>query len=263
MPSPPFDVQEALELGQFIQAAYDLFLSGDPPTFALPTGYTLVTKLYADDITDGVPDFKVFGYIARTPPPNSDAVVAIRGTEGLLEWIMDFRFAQTTFPYVSGAGRTEQGFTGFYSTLRTGSDNVHPRAVEAIRALVADGSVSTLRIAGHSLARHLQPCWLIDVAGNNVFPRPTVYTFASPRIGDKVFAGTYDNMVPDSWRISNLNDIVPQLPPSLAGYVHVDAELPINSDDSTRHSIPCWHSLETYLHTLSAGQSLDPSCVPA
>jgi hypothetical protein len=46
----------------------------------------------------------------------------------------------------------------------------------------------------------------------------------------------------------------------LAGYVHVDAEFPINSDDTTKHSLPCWHSLETYLHTLDNNEPLELAC---
>jgi hypothetical protein len=33
MPSAPFSVTEALELGNFILAAYDLFAANDPPIF--------------------------------------------------------------------------------------------------------------------------------------------------------------------------------------------------------------------------------------
>ena len=81
-------------------------------------------------------------------------------------------------------------------------------------------------------------------------------------MGDKVFAGTYDDVVPDSWRIANLHDIVPHLPPWLAGYAHVDAEYPINSDDKARHNIVCWHALATYLNTLDADLALEARCQP-
>lgn len=258
MPST-FSIPEALQLGQFVLAAYDLFTANDPPGFVPPGGYSLVSKIYADDITDGIPDYKVFGFIARS---GSDVVVAIRGTEGVLEWIMDSLFFLVPFPYVS-AGRTENGFTDFYSTFHTGQDSNSPRVVDALRGLTADGTVKTLRISGHSLGSALATLLAIDVAGNGVFANPTVYTFASPRVGDKVFAGTYDSLVLESWRIANLNDIVTQFPPSFAGYVHVDAEVPINSDDRTKHTLRCWHALLTYLNTLDSSVALDAECVPA
>jgi hypothetical protein len=102
----------------------------------------------------------------------------------------------------------------------------------------------------------------IDLAGNGVYVSPTVYTFASPRVGDKIFAGTYDNLVGTSWRVSNANDVVPHLPPQLAGYLHVDAEIPINSDDRCKQNIGCWHALLTYLNCLDPRVDLDPGCVP-
>jgi hypothetical protein len=122
--------------------------------------------------------------------------------------------------------------------------------------------VKTLRISGHSLGAALGTLLAIDVSGNDLFTSPTVYTFGSPRVGDKVFAGTYDDLVPTSWRVSNLNDLVPHLPPQLAGYTHVDAEVPINSDITSTHKVSCWHALRTYLNTLDAGVALDAGCVP-
>lgn len=259
MPLATFSIPDAIQLGQFILSAYDLFTAGDPADFAPPDGYTLVSKIYADDITDGVPDYKVFGFIARS---GSDVIVAIRGTEGIFEWIMDFRFHLVPFPYVQ-PGRTEQGFTGFYSSFHTAPDSTSPRVLNKLRDVVADGTVKTLRITGHSLGSALATLLAIDVAGNSVFTNPTVYTFASPRVGDKVFAGTYDRLVPDTWRIANLMDIVTLLPPLVAGYVHVDSEVPINSDDRTSHHVRCWHDLRTYMNTLDSSVALDADCVPA
>ncbi len=259
MPSTTFSVPEAIQLGRFVLAAYDLFTTGDPPDFVPPDGYALIAKIYADDITDNLPDYKVFGFIARSGP---DVIVAIRGTENIAEWVMNFRFLPVPFPYVN-AGRTEQGFTFFYSTFHTGADGNSPRVLDVLSGLSADGTVQTLRITGHSLGSALATLLAIDVAGNNVFASPTVYTFASPRVGDKVFAGSYDSLVPISWRIANLNDIVTQIPPSFAGYVHVDAEVPINSDDRTKHTFQCWHALLTYMNTLDSSVALDADCVPA
>lgn len=254
-----FSIPEALQLGRFILAAYDLYTAGNPDDFAPPDGYSLVSKIYADDITDGIPDYKVFGYIARS---GSDVIVAIRGTEGILEWIGDSLFFLVPFPYVS-AGRTENGFTNFYISFHTGSDSSTPRVVDFLRTLTTDGTVQTLRITGHSLGSALATLLAIDVAGNGVFETPTVYTFASPRVGGKVFAGTYDSLVPDTWRIANRNDLVTQLPPPFAGYVHVDEEVPINSGDRTKHTLSCWHQLRTYLNTLDPNIALDADCVPA
>jgi predicted lipase len=258
MPTGTFTIAEAVELGTFILAAYDLFAQNNPAAFVLPAGYKLVSKIYADDLTDNLPDYKVFGFIAQS---GSDVVVAVRGTDDGLEWLMNSLFVPVNFPYVS-AGRAEDGFNDFYTSMRTGPSDAQPRVIDVLRPLVTGGTVQSLRITGHSLGAALATMLALDVSGNKVFAGPTVYTFASPRVGDKVFAGTYDQLVPYSWRISNLNDVVPHLPPSFAGYVHVDAEYPINSDDKSKHTVPCWHALSTYLNTLDASVALDAKCVP-
>ncbi len=255
MPSDPFSVATAIELGHFVSAAYDLY--SDPGAFSLP-GYALDSTIYADDITDGLPDYKVFGFIARS---GVDVVVAIRGTEGILEWIRDFDLELVRFPYAE-AGNVEQGFNGFYSTFRTGPSSTAARVIDRLASLIAGGGITTLRITGHSLGSSLATLLAIDVAANRGFAKPVVYTFASPRVGDKVFAGSYDQLVETSWRIANLNDIVTQLPPQFAGFVHVDAEYPINSDDRSKHTFSCWHALATYLNTLDPAQPIDADCAP-
>jgi predicted lipase len=257
MSSAVFSPTEAVELGQFVLQAYNLYSPGGS-AFVLPAGYSLVATLYADDITDKIPDYKVFGFIARN---GSDVVVAIRGTEDFLEWVKDFDLILVPFPYAA-AGNSEQGFNSFYATFRTGNTVTSPRVVQTISQLVADGTVKTLRIAGHSLGSALVTMLALDLAANKIYVNPVAYTFASPRVGDKVFAGTYDNLVASSWRVANLNDLVPQLPPQLAGYVHVDAEVPVNSDDHTRQTIVCWHALLTYLNTLDPTVPLDSGCQP-
>lgn len=257
MPSAIFSVAEALRLGQFVLAAYDLYTKGDPKDFAPPAGYKLVAKIYADEITVEATDYRVFGYVAQS---RSDVVVAIRGTENIMEWIRDFEFALTKFPYADG--RTEEGFTDFYTSMCIDPKTPNKRVVDKLRDLIAGGSVKTLTITGHSLGSALATLLALDVAANGVFAVPVVYTFASPAVGDKVFAGTYDRFIETSWRITNLNDVVPCVPPRLAGYVHVDAELPINSDDQTKHSVSCWHQLRTYLHVFDSTIGLDAGCKP-
>lgn len=257
MPSAPFSPDQAIELGGFVLAAYKQFL--DPASFVLPAGYSLVTTIYADDITDGDPTYFKFGFIARS---GSDVVVAIRGTEGILEWIRDIEFRPVPFAAYPAAGSVEHGFLDFYESFHTGPSSASPKVVDAISALVDAGGVTSLRITGHSLGSALATMLAIDIAGHGVFVNPVVYTFASPRVGDKTFAGQYDRLITTSWRTANLMDIVTALPPIWAGYVHVDAEHPINSDDRTKHNFQCWHALDTYLNTINAAIALDASCLP-
>ena len=97
-----------------------------------------------------------------------------------------------------------------------------------------------MRIAGHSLGGALVTMLAIDltdhidVPGNDAFS-PEVYTFGSPTVGDKAFAGAFDKLIPVNWRIANLPVVVPGRPPIWAGYTHVDGLVPINADNRTKH----------------------------
>lgn len=260
MPSLPYSTALAVQLGKLVLSAYDLYDQNDPAGFAPPPGYTLLSKVYADDITDDSADYEVFGFVARC---GGEVVVAIRGTDGWLNWVSNVEFALVPCA-MAGAGRTEAGFTDLYATFRTGPSDAAPRVVDFLRQQVAAGGVSAVRITGHSLGAALATLLALDFAQTAPAGAvaPEVYTFASPLVGDKEFAATYDRLVETSWRIANANDIVPKVPPSFAGYAHVDAEVPINSDDRSRHTLVCWHSLDTYLNTLDPTQPLAPDCAP-
>jgi hypothetical protein len=73
------------------------------------------------------------------------------------------------------------------------------------------------------------------------------------------FATKFDQLGNTCWRIVNELDIVPNLP--FLGFWHVAKEYPYNSGSSVEWTLPCWHSLSTYLHLLDPKQSLPPGCV--
>ena len=141
-----------------------------------------------------------------------EVVIAIRGTEGILEWIHDAEFLLVTCPFLAGAGHTEDGFTDMYTSLRTGVAADSPSVVDALATLPFPQPVSSLTICGHSLGAALATLLALDVAANSTFKNPTVYTYASPRTGDPSFASTYNQVVPNTFRIANRMDLVPKLP---------------------------------------------------
>ena|ERR1022692_496584 len=100
-----------------------------------------------------------------------------------------------------------------------------PRAVDALRALLAPVPNATLNITGHSLGSALATLLALDVVENSAFAKPSVTTLASPMVGDTQFARTYNTEVPDTWRIANWMDLVPKLPPSNWGYDHVGPDV--------------------------------------
>ena len=283
MPAQPtVDVTTAINVAQLLNTTYDTLPSDltNAAGTAVSAGginYTVVTTIYANDLaTDINPsrgdDEVSIGLICQDQAGN--VVIAIRGTEGTLEWIHDADFLQVPCPFLAGAGHTEDGFTAMYESLRTGAAANSPSVVSALATLKFPHPVSSMTICGHSLGGALATLLALDVAANTAFNNPAVYTYGSPRTGDSLFASTFDQVVKNSYRVANRLDIVPTLPPPV-DYDHV-----LNPVDLTpirllpwpqkvlvKFNPGCEHSLITYMYLLSLESGgavipLESTCQP-
>ena len=120
-----------------------------------------------------------------------DCVVAFRGTDDVEDVLTDLRF-------------------------QLGDDDVHSgftRALDRIWADVVDHLAGRRAwFCGHSLGGALA-----TLAAARYPAAEGLYTYGSPRVGNKAFAGSFD--VP-AWRFVNNNDFVVHLPPPRP-YMHV------------------------------------------
>ena len=267
MPAQPtVDLTTAINVAQLLNTTYDTLPSdlANAAGTAVSAGginYTVVTTIYANDLaTDINPnrgdDEVSIGLICQDQTGN--AVIAIRGTEGTLEWIHDAEFLQVPCPFLVGAGHTEDGFTAMYESLRTGADAGSPSVVSALANLKFPRSVASMTICGHSLGGALATLLALDVAANTAFDNPAVYTYGSPRVGDSLFASTFDQVVKNSYRVANRLDIVPTLPPPV-DYDHVLNPVDLNPirllpwppKVLVKFNPGCEHSLVTYMYLLS------------
>lgn len=277
------DLNKAIEFAELVNAAYDILpgnlvnSAGNKVTAGGRT-YTVVTTIYAFDLsTDMNPgrgaDQVSIGLICQADG-TGDVAIAIRGTEGILEWIHDAEFNLVTCPFLAGAGQTEDGFTAMYTSLRTDVALGAPTVVQALATLRFVTPVTSLTICGHSLGGAIATLLALDVAANTAFKNPTVYTYASPRTGDPAFATTFNQVVKDSTRIANRLDLVPKLPlPPLYDHVLTPFDLnpvqflPLPPRILVKPELACEHALDSYLYLLSlqAGGPvlpLDAACVP-
>jgi hypothetical protein len=278
------DLNQAIGFAQVVNAAYaidpsNITNSAGQSISAGGTTYTVITTIYANDLATEMNPLRAtnivsIGLILQANGAG-DVVIAIRGTEGIMEWIQDAKFGMVSCPFLPGAGNTEDGFTAMYSSLATGSHgNASPRVVGALGTLAYPQSVSSVTICGHSLGGALVTLLALDVAANTIFKTPTVYSYASPRAGDPTFVSMYNHMVPNTYRIANRMDLVPKLPlPPLYDHVLGLFELnpvrllPLPPKVLVKPTIPCEHILNTYLYLLSVAVGgpvlpLDPQCVP-
>src|SRR5271156_4045681 len=128
------DVNEAIQYGQLVQAAYAVATNDltqraggsiDAQYDPLGRQYKIITTVYGNDL---VTDLNVsrgnnivsYGYVLQDQANN--VVIAIRGTEGIVEWMHDAAFLQKPCPFLVGAGNTEDGFTTVYETLSVSAD---------------------------------------------------------------------------------------------------------------------------------------------
>ena len=276
------DLNQAILYAQLVNAAYAV----DPTDVTNRAGqtinvgaanYQIVTSIFANDLaTDMNPargQARVsIGFILQAAAAG-DVVIAIRGTEGIQEWVHDGEFLLVTCPFLPGAGHSEDGFTAVYMSMTTTLDPKCPRVTQALSSLNFPRPVTSLTICGHSLGGALVTLLALDVAANTTFKNPTVYTYASPRAGGPQFAATYNQVVPNTNRIAGRLDLVPKLPlPPL--YEHVLGLYEVNSVQLgippkilIKPELACLHILTSYLYLLSKQTAgailpLQPACVP-
>jgi hypothetical protein len=233
-------------------------------------GYTFLQTLYGDDLATDIDPHKgivvSFGFLAVSDA--KELVAVIRGTDTILEWLHDASFLMVPCPIAGANGLTEDGFTEVYRSLRIGIDNGTLSVKDSIRSYLDTGAAASVTICGHSLGGALATLLTLDVGLNTRCRSPAAYTYASPRTGDHIFAGSYNAAIAASHRIANRQDLVPKLPPILPlPYEHVNTRYPlIPPPNAINPTIPCMHHLTTYLWLMSqrtGGKAypLDPDCV--
>jgi hypothetical protein len=300
----PLVNSEAVAYGRFVEGAYAMFLRDPtnlrptPQAGDVPAGYEFVAWIHMSDfsIDETVPKF--YGFVARDVATRRNFILAIRGTEGAIEWLDDAACYLVPFTQVPHAGRVAHGFDRVYSSMKI---EQHPAtAVELMKA----GPLAELQgsfgdqleqlhlrleeeerrnnravtfnaakerpdrpyvVTGHSLGAALTTLFVIENEQKQKFDIATSCTFASPRVGNMQFVRAFNLLPITSWRIVNRQDLVPKLPikiPVILDYEHVDTEYEFTSKGMVKANAVCWHSIATYLHLLAASQPVLPECAP-
>jgi hypothetical protein len=301
----PLDPKKALFCGRFVQAAYTMFrrdpsqLRPEPQAGDIPDGWELGAWIHMSDFILNLKELEFYGIVCREIDKPDSRIIAIRGTEGAIEWIDDAAALPTPFRQVPSAGRVARGFDTIYSSLKVVKRKLaEDRRLEAtapatspapetfggsfaeqldqlaITREIARGvrrSADEARrprpmvVAGHSLGAALTTLFVMENDSKRKFDITTSCTFASPRVGNLEFARAFDQLPIDSWRIVNTLDIVPKLPPHiplLLEYDHVDTASPFSSSAFAKNSLVCWHAMETYLHFLDESYPVGQECKP-
>lgn len=246
-------------------AAYSIMNVPTPP-LALPAGFSLVGPISADPqraapammrsspsqqhiANTMVSESSIFGLVAWNAV-DKVAIVAIRGTKTIWEWIADVDAAPVPYLPDIGAGFVHMGFQLVYEHIRS-----------SIQDLIRTGcsGAKRLLVTGHSLGGAVAILCGYDVAknfGGGIVPE--LYTFAGPRAGAPDFAASFNQLIPTCIRVVNFMDVVPQVPLPPA-YEHAGTELLVHGGFRPL-DITYAHHLTTYLNGL---QKLPQLTVPA
>jgi len=97
----------------------------------------------------------------------------------------------------------KRGFDELWSDMKT-----------EVKDLVSQNPSYHLWVTGHSLGGAMASLASTWLSYNSVAPRKNIilYTFGMPRVGNYDYALQHDQLVNNSWRVVNDNDIVPHFP---------------------------------------------------
>ena len=266
------DWNKAIQYAQLVNAAYAV-TAGKPP---VTPGYDLIATVYGNDLATclnpnrGKQRVKIALILKASA--GGEVVVAIRGTEGIKEWVQDAQFGDVPFKEVDGAGCTEDGFTAMYRSMTVEEGPDKPSIVKFLATL--PGGATSLTISGHSLGGALATLFALDAATHLEAPLndPTVYTYASPRTGNHDFVVQYHQTVTTTYRFVDNVDLVPKLP-GIFPYRHVTDAINMYSLTLIPPRVLlqpnpiCWHILTSYIYLMQlssgiAGAAPEQECAP-
>jgi predicted lipase len=296
----PLAPNQAAFYGQFVAAAYEMFKANEndlrPVPKSIPSGWELSAWINMSDFLFQTKDPKFYGIVVHEIANPDNRIIAIRGTEGIVEWLDDAAsIAMVPFKQVPSAGRVAFGFDNIYSTMKvvpvphtapgklaaavaepdlTGSfgDQIEQLVLrrEAERGVVHQFAAGRTRrgrptiVTGHSLGSALATLFVLENSVKHKLDISLISTLASPKVGNLEFKHIFDALPLTSWRIVNIRDVVPKLPPTIPfilDYEHVDVACSFDSALFAKKNLGCYHSVDTYLHWLNNSLPLAPECV--
>lgn len=135
--------------------------------------------------------------------------------------------------------------TGFVTAYFAVRDQIHH--------YIQNSAVSTVVATGHSLGGALATLCAVDIQ-YNFSDKVTIeaFTYGAPKVGNDGFRDSYNQRVPNSYRVVHGMDIVPELPRWWQGYRAVDKEFRIGQRFSINFITQRFkdHAIDRYIAVL-------------
>jgi predicted lipase len=186
-------------------------------------------------------------YLGFVLVSDARSIIVFRGTQRNIEWVNNFYARQQNYRNATSGrsfGKVHRGFVANYESI------IAPTPRQIAEKL---NPALPCYITGHSLGASLAVLASVDLYENVPALRSQIqlYTYAGARVGDPTFARLHSERVPNHYRVVNLADIVPLLPPlqSPGGtYVHTGEEwsfLTQNGDFLPNHVVDTYREAVT------------------
>jgi kumamolisin len=226
-----------------------------------------------------------YGFVAEYRKRPGTFVMALRGTRGGTEWFDD---ATAVFPVPFNdynCGSVGAGFLEIYKTLQlieappSGmpiaaaphklghlggiveqvADLVERRTAAGAGGVAAAAApaLKSILVTGHSLGSALATLYAMENAQTHRIANLSLCIFASPQVGDAIFATAFDRFGLPSLNVINTPDLVPTLP---IGFAQVGRKVSIDSTSIVRSGPGCAHAIATYRHLFDNSVELDTNC---
>lgn len=252
---------QAIAYGTLALCAEDNYTDGAlapvPDPRILAAGWTITGLLTAEDaiipdsgeLLDGDASSRVYyGFVARNHTDQNLFVVAIRGTAGGAEWLIDAKFAPKVHPKYPNA-KVELGFWTIFQSMSladpTTGATTHQDAAEGVAAMLGDQGRAI--VTGHSLGAALAT-YLAEAIAARKPRKVSACLFASPRTGDAQWTAIFDAQVADYLLFTYILDAVTHVPagPDYSTLSKAVILEPATAQASVKLDLFCNHHLVDY-----------------
>jgi len=278
--------QQAVGFGLLAMFAEDMYAGAigslNPPADSriVVSGWTVVGYLTAHDALfpqKGASSQRLsfdplkrvfFGFVARNNADPTSYVAVVRGTEGLVEWVIDAEFLLISHPRHPGV-QVEQGFWNIYQTMSLADPatgrTTYQNAAEGVAQIVGAGTVT---VTGHSLGSALATYFADDLA-ERLGAKVSACLFASPRTGDQAWTDLFVTTVSQYCLFNYILDIVTHVPsvgyaalPNATVIQPATAQAGIRLDIFCNHHVICYCAVIDYAAETAAPKTAqDADCV--
>ena len=197
----------------------------------------------------------IFGVIGIDQTNNDTAIMAFRGTMTKSDWLADaFANYSVLNQIIDGIEKNIKVAHGFGSLfgIFKGVKNKNTMNEQIDNWLNLNKNIKNIIISGHSLGGTLATLSAVYIKSKYPELNITVYTYASPRVGNNEFYNYYTQLGlnKNTFRFFSSYDMVPKSPPEFLHYKHVGFDYEL-TDKKPSMPLMCSKLSDVYYYHVS------------